>query len=442
MIKNPEPGKAEEVGAEGHDNSSQMDIGTPDAQTVQPAAPLEGTQARTATEPEESTSMLETVPEGESEQRSEPSVGTTNQIDVLTKNVESVKMKTTDYKHMGTAARKRFKRAMEQGLSREAALKAALEQKGANPASTGDKPSYSKVLTSQRLGVVPEEPSQKIAEAELTVVKKAILKAVLENKDEAVRPEFEGMALRNGWIAITCTNEATSGWLKRAFPEIKAACDLKIKLVEPEDFPKSFIINGYFAESQAESNANILGYIAAQNPLKATSWAVVSRVTEGKTEHLVLGVDEESYRTLTDLGGRIAYMMGHTRLALGKKRNNATESSQVPKKPKVDEKPTRAAQEPVASTSGTKVPPVKRHAGSTVAKRLTQQGAVKSVPTPKVGTSGKKTAPPAVAAAARPKKSPPAQSPTIAERVQNRRGSRAARKQGLITASFKKTDGL
>ena len=92
MIKNPEPGKAEEVGAEGHDNSSQMDIGTPDAQTVQPAAPLEGTQARTATEPEESTSMLETVPEGESEQRSEPSVGTTNQIDVLTKNVESVKM--------------------------------------------------------------------------------------------------------------------------------------------------------------------------------------------------------------------------------------------------------------------------------------------------------------------------------------------------------------
>ena len=56
-----------------------------------------------------------------------------------------------------------------------------------------DKSSYSKVLVSQRLGVVPVEPSRNTAEAELTMVKKAILGAVLGNKDEAMRSEFEGM---------------------------------------------------------------------------------------------------------------------------------------------------------------------------------------------------------------------------------------------------------
>lgn len=81
----------------------------------------------------------------------------------------------------------------------------------------------------------------------------------------------------------------------------------------------------------------------------------LSRLTS-LTHSLSLSVHLKSYRSLTELEVRIDYMMESTRLALSKKRTSTTESSQVPKKPNVDE----AAEELVALTSGTTVQPVKR----------------------------------------------------------------------------------
>ena len=122
--------------------------------------------------------------------------------------------------------------------------------------------------------------------------------------------------------------------------------------------------------------------------LSARQWVPLfnlSRLTS-LTHSLSLSVHLKSYRSLTELEVRIDYMMESTRLALSKKRTSTTESSQVPKKPNVDE----AAEELVALTSGTTVQPVKRPWFRTLAKRLVHTGAVIGVPTPEVKTSGEK----------------------------------------------------
>lgn len=290
----------------------------------------------------------------------------------LVEQVSALKVRDRkEYIPFSTAHRKRYNKAIKEGLTREEALKKAKE--GAASASTiaaeakatTAKPSYSQVLSGVKLGVISDDPAKKqLSGEDLAAIKKAILEEMMENDGVERQPEFESINFKAGWLTTSCTNESTAKWVRDKFEGVKARCGLKIALVEQNEFPKTCVVNGYFGDSSSDKNESILALIQSQNNLPAKQWSVITRSTEGKMEHLVLGLDEPSYKALEEKGGRIAYKFGHIRMMLSKKRNAdvlKTDSGEAKAKPVGEEQTKEPAKKPkVVAAKPASVGPAKQ----------------------------------------------------------------------------------
>lgn len=376
--------------------------------------------------------------------------GVSNLVD----RVGGLTVTSTGFVHMDGPTKRRFKKALSKGLTREAALAAAQvapEENRGNVATSKDnptkpkhvaprpapgrpKPTYSQALSCIKLGITPVDPVKNpLSPEEMETVKKALKKELRENEDAEKHPEFEAITFKAGWITVTCSNEDTAVWLKARFDKVKVTSGLDIILVEQDKFPKTFIINGFFGSSGDETNGDILSYIGNQNKgLSAKTWTVISRTKEGHLDHLVMGIDEVSWKALSALGGKIAYQFGHMRLNLGKKRN-AVALGQA------DPAPT--AEEPA------KGPPAERaltlHSAEKKRKVDPKQGRPSqgSSPTPGPSTQGPKKAPTATRPSGKPdggKKAAKSKEGSPSGRRQTRQGARANSRQTLITASYRK----
>lgn len=245
----------------------------------------------------------------------------------LLEKVKTLKFhKTEGYIPMSTAMKKRYNRAIQKGLTREEALKEAMPGAKSAPAVARNpfaiKATYSQVLAGVKLGIVSDDNKKgQLTSADLNIIKSAILEELKENEGVERQPEFESIAFKAGWMTVYCSNESTAEWVRLKFGGIKDKSGLKIALVEQSEFPKTYVVNGYFGDSAGDKSEDILAFIQSQNNLPAKQWTVIQRESEGRVEHLVLGLDEPSYKALEEKGGRIAYKFGHVRMMLGKKRN-------------------------------------------------------------------------------------------------------------------------
>lgn len=254
----------------------------------------------------------------------------------LTGSFEALSVNAPRRPNYSAAARRRYGLALRQGKSKEEAALIAAEARPAenrNPSTTGTatavkdshkkeegyRVSYSQVLDAVKLGIKSKE--EPFGEEETKRVKKAIEVAMRQNKGDVVQPEFESISSRSGWMQFNCTNQTTAAWLREEFGNIKTTCGLDIELLEADDFPKDCTVQAFLRDCTEDSNKEILEIIQSQNNLPATEWAVKTRYTEDRQEHLILGIDQESWNRLVAKGGRIAFKFGHTRLMMGKKRN-------------------------------------------------------------------------------------------------------------------------
>lgn len=337
---------------------------------------------------------------------------------------------------MGTAARRRFKKALESGLTREEAIIKAksgtVEPKGTH------KRSYKEVLESVKMGITPKNLSERpLTEDEMTRIRETIVSEVEEKEEDGIYPEFEKCVAKAGWLLLHCSNEVTAKWVTANFAKIQKKCGLEVELVDQDNLPKSYIINGWFPVKPEMETQRILRKIAKQCPVPAQTWTLISRETDtkGKTplEHLVLGVDEASWKALEQRQGLISFELTKVRLQLGKKRNSAAIEAEAKTAPSEEE--AGPSKKRTLEAQATTNPTAK-------AQESTAQGKTEQT---KVLKTTEKPGPAAKLETGKPKKTPGPSTPKAGEKQEGvkrntRTGARATLKQNLITTSLRRTN--
>ncbi|XP_037958410.1 uncharacterized protein LOC119687925 [Teleopsis dalmanni] len=120
-------------------------------------------------------------------------------------------------------------------------------------------------------------------------------------------------------------------WVRKNAAAIATKAKLGTKVVEESEFPKTHLVRGYFPHSCDFENTKVLATIEAQNRIKASTWKVLQRTAEGSLLHIVFAVDDASWNSLVQSGGRIAYRFSHVKLLL--KANSMTKEGQPEQRP-------------------------------------------------------------------------------------------------------------
>ncbi|XP_075165250.1 uncharacterized protein LOC142237739 [Haematobia irritans] len=272
------------------------------------------------------------------ETRNSPDTAT-NKTEIYPKCSLTTSQQGPDFVKMKSAEKRRFKKALSQGFSREKALEFAKGKSETtsslkrpptttkNPFKDTDKRMKFTQTPSDdgcvNMGLIPldlfENPFD---QTQIDRLQEAIIDAAIETRSE-IKPEFEGCLPRKGWLMVTCTNRNTAEWLRSNVHVIKEKSRVQLTVVEETDFPCSYYVQGSFPNSQGLANSKILDTIEAQNQLKASTWKVLQRKwSEGSTVHLSLSVDAKSWTKLAETNGRIAYRFGHINLQLQKANTN------------------------------------------------------------------------------------------------------------------------
>ncbi|XP_037931007.1 uncharacterized protein LOC119665833 [Teleopsis dalmanni] len=129
---------------------------------------------------------------------------------------------------------------------------------------------------------------------------------------------------------VVCTNNQTAEWVRKNAAAIATKTKLGAKVVEESEFPKTHLVRGYFPHSCDFENTKVLLTIEAQNRIKASTWKVLQPTAESSLLHIVFAVDDASWNSLIQSGGRIAYRFSHVKLLL--KANSMTKEGQ-PQRP-------------------------------------------------------------------------------------------------------------
>ncbi|XP_059224821.1 uncharacterized protein LOC131997650 [Stomoxys calcitrans] len=255
--------------------------------------------------------------------------------------------KGSEFVKMTSAEKRRFKKALSEGLSREQALEIAKSRSESmsslkrphsirNPFKTAEKKRPRLAESTLReskinMGLVPMDLFEHPLEAnEIDRLQEAIIDAAIETGCE-IKPEFEGCFPRKGWLMVSCTNRNTAEWLKANVNIIKNKSNLELMVIEETDFPHSYYVQGTFPNSQGLTNSKILDTLEAQNQLKASTWRVLQRKwSEGTNVELTFSVDCSSWEKLKEAKGRIAYRFGHIKLELKQERERNLEDLHLP----------------------------------------------------------------------------------------------------------------
>ncbi|XP_061392693.1 uncharacterized protein LOC133328154 [Musca vetustissima] len=228
---------------------------------------------------------------------------------------------------LNTAEKRRFKKALAEGLSRKEALERAKKpEERKYPLKrnfTAERYSRESIKKSRlesctiNMGLMPRDLYQNpFTTEDLDRLQEAIIDAAIETGCE-IKPQFKGCHPRRGWLMVSCSNANTAEWLQMNVDIIKSKSDLDLQIIEEADFPQTYYVHGTFPNSQGLANFKILGTIEAQNQLKATSWRVLQRKwSEGSNVELSLAVDKKSWQELRKIKGHIAYRFGHIHLKL------------------------------------------------------------------------------------------------------------------------------
>ncbi|XP_058827363.1 uncharacterized protein LOC131687302 [Topomyia yanbarensis] len=132
----------------------------------------------------------------------------------------------------------------------------------------------------------------------------------MEQSSSNTRPKFRKCTYKQRYLEIACVDKDTAKWLKDATAAIKPWEGASLEAVEASQIPKQALYIGYFPDSIARSDGNILHLVQNQNNNFCTEcWKVVKRTTVLKMV-VLLAVDEASVKMITSQHNQLNYVFG------------------------------------------------------------------------------------------------------------------------------------
>lgn len=265
-------------------------------------------------------------------------VETAEAVTPLGANVTDGDMPTTSdesqrRKRLSGAARKRFKRLLEQNVSAGDARALAtmhwadLRKTGKLPPEElravkrarseeespktqpkkaaklvhvdSAKPSFREVAGSSRVGIRDVKP---MTEEEMSKVHEALLDKIADAK-KGTGPRFLGLSQKPGWILVTCEDEASQNWLTNLVPIIKPWPEAKLSVMAESDLPKPTVATTLVPSSEAKSVEKALTLFGSQNPgLNPEHWRVLHTRNDKGGLVVTFSLDDPSVETLRRKG--------------------------------------------------------------------------------------------------------------------------------------------
>ncbi|XP_030377449.1 uncharacterized protein LOC115626271 [Scaptodrosophila lebanonensis] len=167
-----------------------------------------------------------------------------------------------------------------------------------------------------KLAVIPAQyPDELWTVNQLTTIQGAILSAIRNQRDGALKPTFARCNLSTGWLQLWCENDGTADWLMETMPRLKLWPGAEARVVPVADMKRSVIYVGYFPYSADSTTDEILQLVEGQNVgLRVGAWRVIHRITKGTAEEIALSVDPASADKLNALGNKLNYAFGRVKM--------------------------------------------------------------------------------------------------------------------------------
>ncbi|XP_055602942.1 uncharacterized protein LOC129751448 [Uranotaenia lowii] len=284
------------------------------------------------------------------------------------KAADAEKPKSFDTSSLNTSSKKRFYWLVEQGYSKEEALKLApdaakvaelrakvnLKRKSE---TTGG--SAAKQTKTEKIIVAvahPDYPSAKITSEQAGKIKSAILKKVLDEKDTGIKPNFEECVFTNDYLRVTCSDSETFTWLKAIIGTLELWEGASLSVSNERKLQNIGVYNATFEDSKDESNEQIFDFIQSQNTgFDTGKWKIVSRKDIPSTTKVTLTftMDPQSIKPLKDVDYNIKYKFGKVQIY---KKDRETGKIFIPTK-KVANAPKGRPQQNVWSSAPGRVNP-------------------------------------------------------------------------------------
>lgn len=187
------------------------------------------------------------------------------------------------------------------------------------------KPTYADMANCVKVGILPKNyPFVEFTAQQQIVIQKAILLKVAQQRKQPIKPKFGRCLTRSGYLIIICKNKETSVWLKEMIPSLKPIGDIELAAVDEKDIPKREILIGFFPKSVEDETEDILGLLESQNDgLIVDAWKIIQRSTINKYHvELIFSVDGVSLETIQQGGFELDYKFGNAVFRRKVPRNN------------------------------------------------------------------------------------------------------------------------
>jgi len=237
---------------------------------------------------------------------------------------------------MGGPARKRFRFLLKQGYSRIEAREMALLPMKDQPhrredvslfdrdpkkikISEGSDGSTPPLETNIKIAIVSTfYPNTLLTQVRLKAIESDILDKVVKQSSN-IKPKFNGITFRDGYLEVTCADKPTADWLKQLAPTIKPWRGAALMAIHEENIPQveKEVLIGFFPNSLGDTSEKIMDYIAAQNEgIDISKWNLLSRHTDQNLVNMSFTVDPTSFQNLKNWGYKINYKFGQVQMKL------------------------------------------------------------------------------------------------------------------------------
>ena len=146
----------------------------------------------------------------------------------------------------------------------------------------------------------------------------------------SIPPTFRGWFYSGEFLRLTCSDDQTLGWLRKAVANIRAPWPgARLDVAAAEELPK-LVKAAMFIPGVPDETSAVIRRLAAQNQwAKVHEWCVfhdsVKEQPQGRL--LVFGITESMGALICEKGGRLSYLFSSLRINVRKAVDNATASA-------------------------------------------------------------------------------------------------------------------
>ena len=184
---------------------------------------------------------------------------------------------------------------------------------------------YREMLEATSLSITTiDYPASLLTPEQLKTVRDAILDCIADQESPAIRPKFRSYRLKNGTLQLDCADNDTVRWLETTASSLIPWEGAHLSVFRTKDLPKALKFVGYFQDSVDTTNERILRLLQNQNDGFSTrAWRVCHRNVTGKTVELMVELDQQSANLIAAQSFLLNYKYGKARMRqVGRKSSN------------------------------------------------------------------------------------------------------------------------